>query len=83
MLITPHSNAGIERVYALVNMNKAEGTDINRLGIEGSLSSILPEAFFKCYDFKPDEKLLRDAKKGTRKYKTLHSSISSNVATLP
>ena len=89
MLITPHSNAEIERVYALVNMNKAEGTDRNRLGIEGSLSSILavklarPEAFFKCYDFKPDEKLLGDAKKGTRKYKTLHSSISSNVATLP
>ena len=50
--------------------------------VEWSLSSILavklarPEAFFKCYDFKPDEKLLHDAKKATRKYNTLHSSIS-------
>ena len=89
VLVTPHSNAGIKRVYALVNKNKAEGTDRNRLDIEGSLSSILavklarPEAFFKCYDFKPDEKLLHDAKKAKRKYNMLHSSISSNVATLP
>ena len=50
--------------------------------VEWSLSSILavklarPEAFFKCYDFKPDEKLLHDAKKATRKYNTLHSLIS-------
>ena len=41
VLVTPHSNAGIERVYTLVNKNKAEGTDRNRLDIEGSLSSIL------------------------------------------
>ena len=57
--------------------------------IEGSLPSILavklarPEAFFKYYDFKPDEKLLHDPKNATRKYNTLHSSISSNVTTLP
>ena len=41
VLVKPHSNAGIERVYTLVNKNKAEGTDRNRLDIEGSLSSIL------------------------------------------
>ena len=90
MLVTPHLNAGIECVYALVNKNNAEGTNRNRLDIEWSLSlsSILavklaqPEAFFKCYDFKPDETLLRDAEKATRKYNTLHSSISSDVATL-
>ena len=70
VLVTLHTNAGIERVYALVNKNKAEGTDRYRFDIEGSLSSILavkldrPEAFFKCYDFKPD------AKKATRKYNT-------------
>ena len=85
VLIMPHSNAGIERVYALVNKNKAEGTDRNRLDIKESLSSILtvklarPEAFFKCYD----DKLLDDAKNATTKYNTSHSSISSNVATLP
>ena len=69
VFVTPHSNAGTERVYSLINKNKAEGTDRNRLDIKGSLSSVLavklarPEAFFKCYDFKPDEKLLHDAKK--------------------
>ena len=79
VLVTPHSNAGIERVYALVNKNKAEGSDRNRLDIERSLSSILaakldqPEAFFKCYDFKPDAKLLAEAKKATTKYNNLHS----------
>ena len=79
VLVVSHSNAGTERVYALVNKNKAEGTDRNRLDIEGSLSSILavklarPEAFFKCYDFKPDEKLVHDVKKATRKYKTLRN----------
>ena len=81
MLVTPHLNAGIECVYALVNKNNAEGTNRNRLDIEWSLSlsSILavklaqPEAFFKFYDFKPDESLLHDTKKATRKYNTLHS----------
>ena len=89
VLVTPHSNARIERLYALVNKNNAKGTDRNRLDIEGCFSSILPvklagpEDFFKCCSFKPDENLLHDAKEAKRKYNTLHSSISSNVATLP
>ena len=41
MLIIPHSNAGIERIFSLVNKNKSEGSDSKRLDIEGSLSSIL------------------------------------------
>ena len=67
VLVTLHSNAGIERVYALLNKNNVEGTDRNRLDIKESFSSILvvklalPEAFFKCYDFKPDENLLYEA----------------------
>ena len=54
VLITPHSNAGIERVYSLMNKNKSEGSEKNRLDIDGSLSSILavkldrPESSFKC-----------------------------------
>ena len=36
ILLTPHSNAGIERVYSLVNKNKPENSDRNRLNIEGS-----------------------------------------------
>ena len=79
--VMPHSDAGIEHMYALANKNKADGTDRNRLDIEGFLSSILavkfawPEVFLKCYNFKPDEKVLHDVKKATRKYNTLHSSI--------
>ena len=67
VLVTLHSNAGIERVYALLNKNNVEGTDRNRLDIKESFSSILvvkfalPEAFFKCYDFKPDENILYEA----------------------
>lgn len=77
-LVTPHSNAGIERVYALVNKNKSEGCNRNRLDIDGSLSAILavkldrPESFTKCYDFKPSEKLLVKAKKATTKYNSMH-----------
>ena len=40
ILVTPHSNSGIERFYSLVNKNKEQGTERNRLDIEGSLSSI-------------------------------------------
>lgn len=82
VLVTPHSNAGIERVYALIKKNKREGSDRNRLDIEGSLSAILavkmdqPEAFNKCYDFKPSEDLLKKAKKATVTYNKAHSSIS-------
>ena len=88
VLVMPYSNAGIECMYALINQNNAEGTNKNRLDTEGSLSSIFAvklaqtEAFFKCYNFKPDETLLHDAKKATRKYNRLHSSISSDVETL-
>ena len=41
----PHSDAGIEHMYALANKNKADGTDRNRLDIEGFLSSILAVKF--------------------------------------
>ena len=73
VLLLPNSNAGIERVFSLVNKNKREGSDRNRLDIEGSLSSILserPESVRKCYEFVPDLTLLKDAKKATRKYNT-------------
>ena len=68
-MVAPHLNAGIERVYALVSKNKSEGSDRNRLDIEGTLSSILavklnqPEAFCQCYEFTPGAKLLSEAKK--------------------
>ena len=41
VLLTPHSNTSIERVFSLVNKKKSEDSDRNRLDIEGSLLSIL------------------------------------------
>ena len=73
VMVSPHSNAGIERVYALFNKNKSEGSDRNNLHIEGTLSSILavklgqPETFSKCYEFTPDVKLLSEVEKSNNK----------------
>ena len=41
ILITPHSDAGIERVYSLTNKNKSEVSDRIRTDIEGTLASIM------------------------------------------
>ena len=74
ILITPHSNGRIERVYFLVNKNKRQGKERNRLDIEGSLSSILavkleiPESKFAYYNYRPDDSLLVSAKKATLLY---------------
>ena len=74
IMITPHSNAGIERVFSLVNKNKSAGSNRNRLDIEGSLSSILavkmerPDTQEKCYSFKPSDELLKSAKQATYNY---------------
>ena len=35
VLTIPHSNAGIERLFSLVNKNKNESSDRNRLDIKG------------------------------------------------
>ena len=75
MLITPHSNAGIERVYSLVNKNKSKGSERNRLDVDGSLPSILavkpdgPESSFKCYNCIPSEAL-----RTTKEYNDAHCS---------
>ena len=74
ILITLHSDVGIERVFSLVNKNKSAGSDRNNLDNEGSLSSILavkmqqPEFQEKCYCFKPSDELLNSAKKVTYTY---------------
>ena len=75
-----HSNAGIERLFSLVNKNKNKSSDRNRLDIEGSLSSILtvklerPESKENCYLSKPDKELLRNAKQTLKT--TLHKTIN-------
>ena len=80
LLLTPHCNASIERVFCLVNKNKSEGSDRNRLDIEGSLSSILavkfdcPESVSSCLDYDPDDKLLQAAAVNYEKRVTGQSS---------
>ena len=78
VLVTPHSNACIERVYALVNKNKTDSCDRNRLDPEGTLSAIIsvklarPEERCKCYEYIPEKHLLTQAKTVTTKYNNLH-----------
>ena len=73
-LLTPQSNASIERIFSLVNKNKLEGSDHNRLDIERSLLSILavkldrPESVSSCLDYDPDDKLLQATKKAAVNY---------------
>lgn len=82
VLLIPRSNAGIKRVFTLVNKNKNESSDRNRLNQEGSLSAILaveldsPEEKAKCFNFQPDKVLLDKAKKATVSYNEEHSSKS-------
>ena len=78
VLITPYSNTGIERVYSLVNKNKSEGSERNRLDIDGSLSSIVaaklgrPKSSFKYYNSIPSEVQM---KRTTKEYNVAVSSI--------
>ena len=79
VLLIPHSNAGTERLFSLVNKNKKYGADRSHLDIEGSLSPILtvkfdrPESESKCYNFLPSAELLHDSKKATSTYNKEHS----------
>ena len=58
ILITPHSNACIERILLRVKKNKREGSEKNRLDIDGTLSSVLavklhkPESEGTCYKYR-------------------------------
>ena len=80
ILLIPPSNACSERVFSLVNKNKNESSDRNRMGQDGSLSAILavkrdcPEAKTKCFDYKPDKTLLDKARKATVTYNEKHKS---------
>ena len=40
-MLIPHSNAGIKRVFSLVNKNKNESSDRNRLDSGETISAIL------------------------------------------
>ena len=75
VLLTPHSNVIIGRIFSLFNKNKSEGSDCNQLDIEGSISSIIltvkldySESVSSCLVNHPDDKLLQAAKKATVNY---------------
>ena len=64
IMLIPHSNAGIKRVFSLVNRNKNECSDKNRWDSDEILSSIFsvkfaqPESQSKCSDYQPNKKSL-------------------------
>ena len=80
VLVTPHSNAGFGCLYSLVNKNKPQGSDRNRMDIDETISSILavklacPESKCNCYDFRPSKYLIRIAETAATRYNKEHSS---------
>ena len=81
VLLIPHSNAAIERLFSLVNKNKNESSDRNRLDQDKTLFSILAVKLDRpdtssalCYEFQPDKELLGMAKKAVVNYNKEHSN---------
>ena len=73
ILVLPHSNAGEERVFSLVHLNKTSYR--SRLSLDGTLSSILTVKMHNpepCYRFDPPNRMLEDSKKATRLYNEQH-----------
>ena len=66
VLILPHSNALEERVFSMVSKNKTKFRP--NLQLDGTLSSII------CVKLPKD--VLENAKKATKEYNKLYSSIS-------
>ena len=82
VLLIPHSNAAIERLFSLVNKNKNDSSDRNRLDQDATLSSILAVKFDRPdsdsalgYEFKPDKELLNMAHKATVTYNKEHLNL--------
>ena len=69
VLLIPYSNTAIERLLSVVNQNKNESSDRNRLDQDKTLSSVLAVKLDRpdtssdlCYEFQPNNKLLGMAK---------------------
>lgn len=71
VLLIPHSNAELERLFSIVRKNKTDAR--SSLKLDGTLSSILamksryPESHIPCHKFKPDEEMIKSAKSATSK----------------
>ena len=62
MLVLPHSNAELERLFSMERKNKT--LERSSLKLDGTLSSMLaiktmyPESDCPCFQWKPDDNLL-------------------------
>ena len=73
VLTLPHSNAGEERVFSLVRLNKTPYR--SSLSLDGTLSSILTVKLHNpepCYEFEPPKEMLEKSKKATWDYNKEH-----------
>lgn len=72
VLVLPHSNAGEERIFSLIRLNKT--TYRSCLSLDGTLSSILTVKthISDSSKFDPSKEMLDKAKKATRQYNLEH-----------
>ena len=74
VMTIPHSNAGEERIFSLINKNKTPSRSSMKLN--GTLSSLIP---VKAHvedrlKWEPSDTLLRKAKKATKVYNDKHKN---------
>ena len=69
VLVLPHSNAELERLFSVVRKNKTDSR--SSLKLDGTLSSILamkskyPESRKPCFKWEPDKEIIKSAKSTT------------------
>ena len=78
VLVLPHSNASLERLFNIIRKNK---TDMrSSLKLDGTLSSILsmkthnPESITLCFKWRPDKDFLELSRKASKAYNDEHKS---------
>ena len=76
IMTIPHSNAGEERIFSLINKNKTPSR--SSLGLDGTLSSLITVKTHieKLLEWKPSASILENAKKATRIYNIQHRRTS-------
>jgi hypothetical protein len=74
VLTIPHSNAGEERVFSLINKNKTSSR--SSLGLDGTLSSLITVKTHieEPMKWQPSEELIKKAKQATLSYNQEHKS---------
>ena len=78
VLVLPHSNASLKRLFSIIRKNK---TDMqSSLKLDGTLSSILsmkthnPESITLCFKWRPDQDLLELSREAAKAYNDEHKS---------